>query len=150
MPAFAQGDHVADIGILDIEGKVLTAGEHVSLVRWANHNVKTSRGILITESNVANDKLVTWGGAVHLALLADFPTHVWDKAQRPAPGETADTKLSGTVNEQVPVQTLEPKTAPKLTTSTSPTPVPKAAPPALRVSPIDVMDLFKPEVPDDT
>ena len=63
------GDHVADIGILDIEGKVVEAGPQVARVKWVNR----------TESYVGIEYLVIWGSEAHFAMQQEFQNRVWNK-----------------------------------------------------------------------
>lgn len=139
MGKFAQGDKVVDIGILDVPGTILTAGEQVSLVRWVIH----------MDTYVPNDKLVLWQSTEHMALLEDTPNNIWHKAlSREAPEYRPTECDSESLNTDPGNATEPPTKAPELTIASAPTAPPAAAP--LRVSPFDVADLFKPEVPHDT
>ena len=75
------GDHVADIGILDIEGKVVEAGPQVARVKWRNHN-RTEY-----ESYIGNDNLVIWGSEEHFAMAKEFPNRVWNQQPIDAPAK---------------------------------------------------------------
>jgi hypothetical protein len=74
------GDRVADIGILDIEGKVMEAGPQVARVKWANHHAIAKGRVQVTENYVSVENLVPWASEAHRAMVKEFPDRIWDKA----------------------------------------------------------------------